>query len=99
MTMYGAGSLGSPIVISDDEDEVNVELELEQRLSSPREGMDFDFETFETDDEASDGNYDLPQPAVIDFDDLYSGPSRSSYTEDDLTPDGRFTPGTPCSQF
>lgn len=41
MTMYGAGSWSSPIVISDDEDEATVELELERRLASPRDGMEY----------------------------------------------------------
>ena len=44
MTVHGVGSVNSPIVISDDEDEVCVELQLEQRLSSPREGMELDFD-------------------------------------------------------
>lgn len=44
MNVHGMGSLSSPIVISDDEDEACVELELEQRLSSPREGMELDFD-------------------------------------------------------
>ncbi|KIP04496.1 hypothetical protein PHLGIDRAFT_129474 [Phlebiopsis gigantea 11061_1 CR5-6] len=37
MATFGVGSHSSPIVISDDEDEAYVELELEQRLSSPRD--------------------------------------------------------------
>ncbi|PSR77255.1 hypothetical protein PHLCEN_2v7990 [Hermanssonia centrifuga] len=46
MNVYGVGSLNSPIVISDDEDEATVELELEQRLSSPRAGIDDDYDTY-----------------------------------------------------
>ena len=44
MATIGVGSHSSPIVISDDEDEAFVELELEHRLSSPRDMMfDDDF--------------------------------------------------------
>lgn len=38
---HGVGSLNSPIVISDDEDEAYVEFALEQRISSPTDD-DFD---------------------------------------------------------
>ena len=43
MTVWGAGSLSSPIVISDDVDEAFVELELERRLSSPQESVEMQF--------------------------------------------------------
>ena len=47
--MHGAGSWNSPIVISDDEDEATVELELERRLASPREDVDYydDWDSYE----------------------------------------------------
>lgn len=47
MTVNGAGSWSSPIVISDSDDsEAFVELELERRISSPRDGMDVDYEDY-----------------------------------------------------
>lgn len=43
MLFHGVGSLNSPIVISDDEDDAAfVEFALEQRLSSPRDNVDYD---------------------------------------------------------
>ncbi|KAF7795642.1 hypothetical protein EIP86_006807 [Pleurotus ostreatoroseus] len=54
--MFGAGSWSSPIVISDDEDEAYVEreLELEQRLSSPRGRYVEYYNNFEYVDEYED---------------------------------------------
>lgn len=47
---HGVGSLNSPIVISDDEDEAYVEFALEQRISSPNDGLDDDEDVDHTSD-------------------------------------------------
>lgn len=86
MTIHGAGSLKSPIVISDDEDEACVELELEQRLSSPREGMELDF-----DDDIPDGLV-LQDTSLENF--WYQDSQRLNSLANRAAPNGRPLHGT-----
>lgn len=86
MTIHGVGSVNSPIVISDDEDEAYVELELEQRLSSPQEGMELEFD----DDYQPDVWLD---PSLHQYDMHYEEPSPNSVLVN-ATPDGRWNHGT-----
>ena len=87
MNANGVGSLSSPIVISDDEDEACVELELEQRLSSPREGMELEFdEEYQADFEWQDNPAHFEEQVSEDC-------------MDEAAPDDRFTHGTPRPEF
>ena len=87
MTIHGVGSLNSPIVISDDEDEAYVELELEQRLSSPRESMELEFDDDFQDDYSWQDN--------ITQEDSYRNDLVQDEYADDVTPNGRMPHGTP----
>ena len=88
MIVHGVGSVNSPIVISDDDsDEAYVELELEQRLSSPQEGMELGFE----------GDYQPDyawQDATLHQHPLYHD-EQPKQTIQDVTPDGRSDHGMP----
>ncbi|GJE85193.1 hypothetical protein PsYK624_012710 [Phanerochaete sordida] len=92
MIVHGVGSLNSPIVISDDEDEAYVELELEQRLSSPQEGMALDFE----DDYHPEYVWHDTPPEEREF---ARQERLSESVLQDATPDGSRDHGTPGSSL